>query len=123
MASFLELIKRQAMITNKSIGELAINVPYKINSMEEVLTKFGLAITCRIEDAETRLTVNIFLPSYIKISVEQSKQVVSGSLGVVHQHRHHHHLYSPPVMDRADVTTPLIHYTYIQYAYTYIYIT
>jgi len=72
--AFLESMWKQAVNVNKSIGDLTQGEKYRIRSMDEMQTKFRLAIACRLEDVSTGGTINVFLPGYIKITDEEARQ-------------------------------------------------
>jgi len=76
--AFLELIKKQAVNMNKSIGELAVDVPYKMRSIDEVVTKFGPAIAYRMDDTATGGTTHI-RHGYTTLSHQRGKSLDLGS--------------------------------------------
>jgi len=78
--AFLTSLKSQAMNKNKSIGDLVVDVNYKILSMSVVDTKYGRTTACKLTDSALGGTVNIFLPRHI---VTTSEEVINYNEGRV----------------------------------------
>jgi len=66
--AFLAVLKSQASIVNLSIGDLIINVAYPIRAMKNVETKFGISVSCVLDDIAGGRTINVFLPKAIQMN-------------------------------------------------------
>lgn len=78
--AFLDSLKKQSNVTNASICELNVDIPYCVLVMKEVDTKFGLATTCVLRNDVTGGTINVFLPKSIQITGEDITQYNLGNV-------------------------------------------
>jgi len=78
--TFLSALKQQTNVTNASIADLRLNVPYPVTTMKEVNTTFGTSITCTLRDPDTDGAINVFLPKSISLSAEEINAYNSGNV-------------------------------------------
>lgn len=78
--AFLESLKNQANVTNASISELDLDIPYCVITMKEVDTKFGPAATCMLRDDVTGGSIHVFLPKSIRITPGEIVEYNAGNV-------------------------------------------
>lgn len=76
--AFLINLKRQAINSNKSVGDLEVGDSYQILAMSVVDTKFGKSTACKLTDSASGGTNNIFLPRHIQITSDEVKNYNEG---------------------------------------------
>ncbi|KAE9521279.1 hypothetical protein AGLY_018298 [Aphis glycines] len=65
------LNSRQTNVLNLSIGELTKNIEYRVQSMNNVETKFGMAVACVLQDPAGGGIINVFLPKSVQLSSDE----------------------------------------------------
>jgi len=66
--TFLQSLKAQVNCKKISVGELCKDVPYRIQSMKNVDTKFGTVVSCILADPEDVGSNTLFLPKTIRMN-------------------------------------------------------
>ncbi|CAI6370190.1 unnamed protein product [Macrosiphum euphorbiae] len=64
-------LQRQTNVLNLSIGELTKDIEYRVQSMNNVETKFGTAVSCVLQDPASGGIINVFLPKSVQLPSEE----------------------------------------------------
>ncbi|KAE9523307.1 hypothetical protein AGLY_016255 [Aphis glycines] len=70
----LNSLQRQTNVLNLSIGELTKDIEYRVQSMNNVETKFGMAVACVLQDPAGGGIINVFLPKSVQLSSDEIQQ-------------------------------------------------
>ncbi|CAI6375282.1 unnamed protein product [Macrosiphum euphorbiae] len=76
--AFLINLKRQAINSNKLVGDLAMGASYQILAMSVVDTKYEKSTACKLTDSASEGTINIFLSRHIQITSDEVKNYNEG---------------------------------------------
>jgi len=81
--ALLDSLKKQTNVSNASISELNVDIPYCVLLMKEVDTIFGPTVTCMLWDDVTGGSIHVFLPKSIRIKLSEIMEYNVGNVNRV----------------------------------------